>query len=245
MFVKCPAVKPRLKAVLDAKHQQWERANSASSIKQKRRLPFEKGLGPLAVESNGSEDGLSLGQRTIRNQVLTRTAPVAGRAIVSAGTLLVAGGASAYARTKPTFVSITKRAAIRRAKLDARGRGMKWQTLYRQRYPVGTVHYRSGYTTRGITEQRRRALQRHGRRAVARTAVGTSAIALGRGLPVLAYGYIGYDIAKRSAGGEEVDIKGEIERTTFGITVEQAVSQSTNYYSVGKVGLTLAKGIIL
>lgn len=240
-----PAAKPRLRAVLDAKHRQWVKDVCAFSTQHKETHPFGRGQGPELIES-GESDELTLGQRVIRNQVITRTAPVAGRAIVSAGALLVASGARSYRATKPNFVTITKRAAIRRAKLDAAGRNVSWRTLYRQRYPVGTVHYRSGYTTRGVTEQRRAALRRHSRGAVTRTAVGGTAIVVGRAVPVLAYGYLGYDLVKRTrAEGDSKSNQEQAQRELLGgMSFEEARTLGAQVYGATKIGQLVLKELI-
>jgi hypothetical protein len=240
-----PAAKPRLRAAHVAKHRRWVKDVCAFSTQHKETHPFGRGRGPEQIES-GESDELTLGQRIIRNQVITRTAPVAGRSIVAAGTLLVASGARSYRATKPNFVTITKRAAIRRAKLDAAGRNVSWRTLYRQRYPVGTVHYRSGYTTRGVTEQRRAALRRHSRGAVTRTAVGGTAIVVGRAVPVLAYGYLGYDLVKRTrAEGDTKSNQEQAQRDlTGGMTFSETKALAGQAYAAAKIGQLVLKELV-
>ena len=70
-------------------------------------------------------------------------------------------------------------------------------------------------------------------------AIGSASIVLGRGLPTLAYGYIGYDLYRRRAGPKEIN--DTIYRTTFGHSFDEQVEVAHDFHT----GITTVANLAL
>jgi len=201
------------------------------TLKSPKRNPF--GVAPLGAESNTASDDLTLGQRVIRNQILTRGAPIAGRRLIAAGAIAVAAGSARSSnRPKRRFSVITEK--------TARTTGQ---------YRSDTTYYKRSSVTRRrkqIGYQERRALGRNAKpRGSMLKAGGTALIIGGKALPVIVYGYIGYDLYQRGATPNEA--RREIETATFGTSVPDAIYTAYSAYTIAKpfvnLGLTVGEQI--
>lgn len=74
--------------------------------------------------------------------------------------------------------------------------------------------------------------------------MGGSAIVLGRTLPVLAYGYVGYDLVRRSRSGEKIDAKKEAESLVFMRPLSEYGEQAGQLYAAAKIGQLVLKELV-
>lgn len=184
--------------------------------KNLRNNPF---VGAPRLGAEPTSDELNTGQRVIRNQILTRAAPSAGRALIAIGTTAVAAStASGRTRRAKRFSVVDRKTA------------KKTGTLRKD-----TVNYRRASVFRRTPEigvQERRVYKRNARAPSSTRALKTGGTALiigGKALPTLAYGYIGYDLYRRRAGPKE--IHDTVHQTTFGVTIEEQQSALVDIYS--------------
>lgn len=200
----------------------------------------------LVIEEDEDSRDLSIGQRVIRNQVLTRGAPIAGRALTVVGAAAVGAGISIQRRkvsTKKRFSVLTKRQARYQARKE-KGTHLarKYGPTYTAEYWRTTRHYKP-WLRRDVGQQQRDAMRNTQQRNVRRGAVlkgaGTVMIVAGKTLPVLAYGYIAHDLYKR--GASRTEARQELERATFGLSREEAIETSMQVYTAASIGYALAK----
>lgn len=193
---------------------------------------------------------LSIGQRVIRNQVLTRGAPIAGRALTVVGASAVGAGISLQRRkvsTKKRFSVLTKRQA-RYAARQEKGTTLarKYGPTYTPEYWKRTMHYNPrslhdvGAQQRAV-QNRQYQQRRNIRRGAMLKGAGTTMIVAGKTLPVLAYGYIVYDLKKR--GASRAEAREELERATFGLSADEAISTTLELYTTASIAYALAKPV--
>ena len=175
------------------------------------------------LEESGDE--LTIGERVIRNQVLTRGAPIAGRAAIAVGAAAVAGGTAL--KRKPVTLKgktefspnyLTKKQA--RAEMKrVRGTHMdrKYGPYYDKAYWRRTKHAsRLSFFHEHTQEKRFNQALKHRqqanlRRGTVLRGAGATMIVAGKMLPVVAYGYIAWDMKRRWHKGEDVDVVGEVD----------------------------------
>lgn len=195
------------------------------------------------VEESG--DQLTIGERVIRNQVLTRGAPIAGRAAIAVGASALAGGialqrkpATLKGKTRFSPIYLTKKQARAQMKL-VRGTHMdrKYGPYYGKEYWKTTKHATQWSIWSEHTQEKKfyRRLERRRkvnlkRGAILRGAGGTMIVA-GKLLPVLAYGYVIGDMLKRMSAGEDVNVQAETETLLFGATLEEHARTGLETYS--------------
>lgn len=198
------------------------------------------------IDDQGDSRDLSIGQRVIRNQVLTRGAPIAGRALTVMGAAAVGAGISIQRRnvtSKRQFSTMTKRQARYAAKQE-KGTHLarKYGRTYTAEYWRTTRHYKP-WLRRDVGQQRMDTMNRTQSRNLRRGAVlkgaGTTMIIAGKTLPVLAYGYIAYDL--KSRGASRTEARQELERATFGLSTEEAIETTMQVYTAASIGYALAK----
>ena len=194
------------------------------------------------LEESGDE--LTIGERVIRNQVLTRGAPIAGRAAIAVGAAALAGGIALQQRRpsvrgKTQFSNITKKEARRQMKAR-HGTHMyrKYGEIYTKEYWKRTQHFRPGHRYSMHVDQEalfRRRLKRRQQTNLKRGAflrgAGSTMIVAGKMLPVLAYGYVIGDMLKRMSAGEDVNVQAETETLLFGATLEEHARTGLETYS--------------
>lgn len=105
---------------------------------------------------------------------------------------------------KRKFLAITAR--DRKDKLKWQ-HGNQWKKAWRQEKKT-TRHYRSGLHTAQVDVQEARFLRRENAKTRSRGKVlkgaGATMMVVGRGLPIIVYGYIGYDIARRLRADDKI-----------------------------------------
>lgn len=174
-------------------------------------------LGPPA---DTQSDDLTLGQRVIRNQVLTRGAPIAGRGLIAIGAAAVAIGTARSRQRRTPRVPFT---VVPEKEAKRLGNYKKGRYIHYRRETVWNRRPQ-------IDVQERNAIRRQTKPRGGLLKAGGSALVIGgKALPILAYGYVGYDLYRRQASPTEV--KDEIERTTFGMTTGEAVSTIGHFAS--------------
>ena len=176
-------------------------------LKNPRRNPFV-GAPVLGAQST-ADDELTTGQRVLRNQVLTRSAPAAGRASTTMGAAAVAIGTKrSRSPKKGRFSVIDKRTARKTGQ-----------------FRKDTRYYRRSRYASDIGEQEKRFANRKARpRGRALRAGGTALMIGGKALPIIAYGYIGYDLYTQRASPTVA--RQTVETATFGMTAEQATASA-------------------
>ena len=70
---------------------------------------------------------------------------------------------------------------------------------------------------------------------------GTTTLVVGRALPVLAYGYVGYDLYRRNASPKEASR--EIYETTWGHSVDDHAKAIVDAYTTASIVYAAAKPI--
>jgi hypothetical protein len=200
----------------------------------------------FGTSSTEASDDLTTGQRVIRNQILTRGAPIAGRGLIAFGAGALAAGTARYStqrKIKP-FESTT-RSQIRR---DYKVRyGKNWKSHYNKRistYKQFDDRYGIKHRTDPHAQKRsyvRKANQ--GRRTTGRLMQigGGTTITVGRALPVLAYGYVGYDLYRRNASKKEV--ADTLYQTTWGHSVDDHAKALVDAYTTASIVYAAAKPI--
>lgn len=159
---------------------------------------------------------------------------------------MAAGTARYSSRRKLKPFDVTRRGQIRR---DYKVRyGKNWHRYYRAR----TSKYRqfsdkpgAPYRNDASAQERYYRNQRNtGRRTSGRflQVAGSTTIIVGKALPVLAYGYIGYDLVSRGASRQEA--KEELERTSFGMTSDDMIATAITGYYVANTYYTATKPIL-
>lgn len=209
-------------------------ANAYSTAR--RNPPFGRAGNPavlLELEEalDDESDGKAIGRRVIRNQILTRSAGPAGRAITALGAAAVAGGIALQRKPvtpKKTEFSWNTKAEARYQMRQRKGTHMyyKYGDTYDDAYWRRTTHLKKYAWSPQPDTQHKRFLERKNvkqKRNVRRGAVlrgaGAGMMVAGKALPVIVYGYIGYDLYQRNATRQEyID---EFERATFGMTTEE------------------------
>ena len=184
----------------------------------------------LGTTSTEASDELTTGQRVIRNQILTRSAPIAGRGLIAIGAAAVAIGTRRSRRKQKRFSVIDKKTARKTGQ-----------------YRRDTVYYkRKTLTNRAldIGQQEKIVARRNARPPRSSRALKAGGAALmigGKALPILAYGYIGYDLYRRRAGRQEVE--DTIYTTTFGRTPEQTATVNRQVLATGHASLSMGKAL--
>jgi len=166
-------------------------------------------------------------KRALRNQAITRSAPVVGRALSSAGLGAIAYGSQMPTTVKVQYSLLTKRQV--RSTMTKTERG--WMTQYddaifrEKRSGVKRV-WRPGNP---FAETRRMARNppigiptdvKSPARAFRRKAVlvaGTGSVVLGRTLPIIAVGYVGHSLIS----GQSEGVNTEVQRLLYGGTIEE------------------------
>lgn len=107
------------------------------------------------------------------------------------------------------------------------------------RYKRGRyIHYRPENVWNRLPQidvQERRARNAHRKpRTFPKVLKGAGSVMIvgGKALPTLAYGYVGYDIYRRRRSGQKVNVRHEVERTTFGMTTDDAISRASDVWSL-------------
>ena len=159
----------------------------------------------------------------LKNQLVMRSAPVIGRGLTFAGV-----SAIAYSTTMPT-TSVLPRAQLL-TKKQAKAQGFthfadepKRKVTYRPANPFAETKWMEKTTRRkqwGPGAPERPSSPRKMKRVGVRTA-GVGAVALGKALPIMAYGYVGYHLLKGDATKEDVD------RLVFGGTYQEYKDMTT------------------
>ena len=190
------------------------------------------GAAPAAgTLSTAQSDELSTGQRVIRNQILTRSAPIAGRGLIAIGAAAVAIGTRRSRRKQKRFSVIDKKTARKTGQ-----------------YRRDTVYYkRKTLTNRAldIGQQEKIVARRNARPPRSSRALKAGGAALmigGKALPTLAYGYIGYDLYRRRAGRQEVE--DTLYVTTFGRTPEETASVTSDVMFTGRASMMVGKALL-
>ena len=193
-------------------------------------------------EAVGKPDEQNVGYTILRNQVITRSAPIAGRAITVTGAAVMARGV--YLRSQPVSPKKARFSVI--TEKTARTTG--------QRRP-DTAYYKRGTLLRRSTdigEQEKRVARKNElrQRPKGRTHIrlGSTMMVAGRALPVLAYGYVGIDMIRRQRAGEKVEVKKETESLIFGQPLDaygKTLATAYGYAATGKAVFDLATGVIL
>jgi hypothetical protein len=196
--------------------------------------PFEPAVD---VDGAGAE---RVAKRVIRNQVLVRGSPIAGRALVGAGAVAVAAGLRQRHRKPKKFHLSTEkayRARYQRGWADKSPRQMKRTHVFRKDY----------FGSKQIDVQKARVQRRNLKptgRSVVLTGAGKVAIVAGKALPVIAYGYIGMDMIARHSAGERVDVRSELETATFGMSTTEMLSTAADIYSQVELTYQASKVVI-
>lgn len=198
-------------------------------------------------------------KRALRNQAITRSAPVVGRALTTAGLGAVAYGSQMPTTVKVQYALSTRRQAKKTLVKTDRGYTTQYKDqLLRSREAGYEMKYRP---THPKAEQRYMAKPKDFRnvssrkspgRIVRRRAMmtgGAGAVALGRTLPIIAVGYVGYSLLR----GDEItatkpqDPWGATE--TVELLKEEAAKQETilgqaTEYGKGLVIRSVAFGLV-
>lgn len=193
----------------------------------------------LEAEGAGAEE---VAKRVIRNQALVRGSPIAGRALVSAGTAVVAYGVSRRSPPGKKFSLMTKKDFRQQQRYT---RGSKSAKYYTRAVEKKTVFRRTGFGVPQVDIQERRVRVANQRRIVRNrrviTGAGTLMTVGGKALPTLAYGYIGYDMLRRHSSGQKVDVQSELETATFGMTTGEMLSSAADLYSQAEMAYQVSK----
>lgn len=194
-----------------------------------------------ALEAEGAV-GEEVAKRVIRNQALVRGSPIAGRALVSAGTAVVAYGVTRRGPTGKQFSLMTKEDFRRQQRYT---RGSKSAKYYTRAVEKRTVFRRTGFGVPQVDIQERRVRVGNQRRIMRNrrvlTGAGTLMTVGGRALPTIAYGYIGYDMLRRHRSGQSVDVQAELETATFGMTAGEALSAAADLYTQAEMTYQVSK----
>lgn len=171
--------------------------------------PFGTAGHATGASEERTDEGLTVEQRLVRNQAIVRGSPVIRRALVSAGTSLVAAGI-AISRKPPVvkeFSSVkhsSRRAALKRqypGDWKKRWAAERSKTRYYRSYSGPNIFGSSRFANDPMAQkqywQRKSAAQQR-RRAVRLGGAGGTLIAAGRLVPVVGYGivigsYLSYD----------------------------------------------------
>lgn len=197
-------------------------------------------IGQMLEESS---DELTIGQRVIRNQVLTRGAPIVGRAAIAIGASAVAGGIALQRKPvtpkKTVFRYVSKKEA-REVMRQRKGTHMyrKYGDHYDADYWRRTKHMkRLPWSPQPVTQEDRfrrnlkRKQQLNVRRGGAMRGAGALVIVGGKLLPTLAYGYVFSDMIRRMRAGEDVNVQAETETLVFGAPLGEHAKTALETYS--------------